>query len=113
MEKDPQIFLGHILDSIALIEKRIENVTLEEFVASIDLQDMINRRLEIIGEAVKKLPESFKEKNSNIPWAKAMATRNILIHNYTGIKLEIVWDTIKISLPEFKKQIEELDKPQK
>lgn len=46
--------------------------------------------------------------HKDISWNKAMATRNILIHHYFGIDLEIVWDTVTKSIPEFKTQIEDL-----
>lgn len=59
MTKDTTIFLQHILESIELIKKRIKGVTYEKFVDDIDLQDMVIRRLEIIGEAEKIFPKNF------------------------------------------------------
>ena len=66
------------------------------------------RRLEIIGEAVRNLPEEFRLEHKDVEWNKAMGIRNILIHHYFGIDLEIVWDTLKESIPQLKKQIESL-----
>lgn len=108
MTKEVTIFLKHILESINIIEKYIENVTEEQFFQSIEKQDLVTRRLEIIGEAIRNLPEDFRANHPEISWNKAMATRNILIHHYFGINFKTVWDTVTISIPEFKKQIENL-----
>jgi len=108
MTKDATIFLKHILDSINLIEKYTEGVTEKEFLQSVEKQDLVTRRLEIIGEATHNLPEEFRDGHPEIAWNKAMATRNILIHHYFGIELDIIWDTVTKSLPIFKKQIQEL-----
>ena len=108
MTKDATIFLKHILDSINLIEKYTEGVTEKEFLQSVEKQDLVTRRLEIIGEATHNLPEEFRDRHPEIAWNKAMGTRNILIHHYFGINFKTVWDTITKSIPEFKKQIEGL-----
>lgn len=106
MNKVPQVFLQHILESIELIEKRIKNVTYEEFINDVDLQDMVIRRLEIVGEAVKNLPADFKRKYPDIPWKKIAGLRDKLIHGYFGIDLKLVWEIVQNNLPLFKEQIE-------
>lgn len=108
MTKEPAIFLQHILESIELIQKRVENVTYDEFADDIDLQDMVIRRLEIIGEAVRNLPKEFREAHANIAWRNPADMRSVLIHGYLDVDLEVVWDTITKDLPPFKEQIEKL-----
>lgn len=108
MKKDPAVFLKHILESIAWIEKEAGVLTEEQFKQNVPTQDVVIRRLEIIGEAIRNLPDDFKKMHPEIPWDKPMAMRNILIHNYFGVDLNIVWDTITQTLPEFKKQIKSL-----
>ncbi len=108
MSKDPKIFLKHILESIEHIESYIKDLSEEDFMNSDEKQDSVIRRLEILGEAVRNLPEEFREEHSEIDWTRAMATRNILVHHYFGIDLKIVWDTVTQNLPEFKKQVESL-----
>lgn len=108
MKKDPTIFLKHILESIEQIEEYTQSLSEKEFLASSQIQDAVLRRLEIIGEAVRNLPEDFRQSCPDIAWHKAMATRNILIRHYFGIDLELVWNTVKESLPEFKKQTQDL-----
>lgn len=108
MTKDPQVFLGHIMECIEAIETYCEGVSENDFLKSTEKQDAIIRRLEIIGEAVKNIPEGYKEKYPEVPWNKAMATRNIIVHDYMGLDLKIIWDTVTKSLPAFKKQIKGL-----
>lgn len=108
MNKDNTVFLKHILESIESIEEYLKDISEKDFLTSQEKQDAVVRRLEIVGEAVRNLPDDFKEQYPDIAWNKAMGIRNILIHNYFGIDLKIVWDTVTKSLPEFKKQIKEI-----
>ena len=64
MKKDPKVFIGHIIDSIELIEQYAKNLTLDKFKENMAMQDAIIRRLEIIGEAVKNIPPTFRTKHS-------------------------------------------------
>lgn len=110
MSKDPKVFIGHILESIGFIEDDLKNFEHDAFIGSRQVQDSVIRRFEIIGEAVKNLPEDFKAKYAGIPWKKAMAMRDILVHEYFGVDLEIVWDTTVRDLKSFKKQMEDIMK---
>lgn len=70
MKKDPDVFLQHILESIKIIEQYTESFTRTQFLKNIQLQDAVTRRLEIIGEAVKNLPVSLRNKYREIPLFK-------------------------------------------
>jgi uncharacterized protein with HEPN domain len=63
------------------------------------------RNLEIIGEAVKRLSDDFKSKNSEIPWRNVAGLRDVLIHDYMGVDLENVWNVVEQNLPSLKKVI--------
>lgn len=108
MNKDPQVFLKHILESIEWIEKETTVISKDEFIKTVPTQDIVIRRLEIIGEAVKNLPGDFKKKYPDIPWQKISGLRDKLIHGYFGIDLELVWEIIKKDLPLFKTQIQDM-----
>lgn len=108
MKKDPKILLFDILDSIEKIEKYAKNISENDFFDNIQVQDAVVRRIEIIGEAVKGLPISFRNKHTDIPWKKIAGTRDVLIHDYSGIDVDLVWEIIKNDIPKLKKQIKEL-----
>lgn len=108
MTKDVTFFLQDMLDSIELIEKRMKNVNYQKFIRDIDLQDMVIRRVEIIGEAVRNLPKEFRKKHSRIDWKSPADMRSVLIHGYFGVDLKVVWDTVVNDLPKLKEQIKKI-----
>lgn len=108
MKKDVKIFLFDILDSIEKIEEYTKNVSEDKFFDSLQIQDAVVRRIGIIGEAVKNLPVSFRNKHTDIPWKKIAGTRDIIIHDYSGVDADLVWEIVKNDLLKLKKQILEL-----
>lgn len=105
MKKDVEIFLEHILESIAKIEEFTKGISRREFRKSVQLQDAVIRRLEIIGEAAKNVPKSFRKKYSDLPWSEMARTRDKLIHGYFGVDIDLTYDIIKKDLPELKDKI--------
>lgn len=103
--KDDSIFVEHILESIEAVEKFSKGMTRSELVKNRLKQSAIIREIEVIGEAVKNISKSIKEKYKNISWREISGTRDKMIHHYFGIDLEIVWEIVKIGLPELKKQM--------
>jgi uncharacterized protein with HEPN domain len=105
MKKSNKIFLLHILESIHRIEKFTKNLSEKKFLKSEEKQDASIRRLEIIGEAVKNLPKSFRDKYPEIEWSKISGMRNIIVHEYFGVDLKLTYKIIKKKMPELKSSI--------
>ena len=112
-KRDSLIFINHISNSIGLIENFILNVSEEDFKNNEEKQSAVIRQIEIIGEAVKNIPESFREKYHNILWSEIARARDKFIHHYFGIDLDIVWDIVKKDLPKLKKKIKLILKNEK
>ncbi len=108
MKKDPKFFLEHIAKSIEDIEKYTYGQTREKFSKAKMMQDAIIRKLEIIGEAVKRLPIPFKKRHPKIAWRVIAGMRDVLIHEYFGVNINVVWNTIKKDIPKLKAQIIEV-----
>ncbi|SAI88976.1 hypothetical protein MBBA_2130 [Methanoculleus bourgensis] len=78
------------------------------FIGSPMAQDAVVRNFEVIGEAVKRIPESMKEERPDIPWRRIAGLRDVLIHQYLRVDLEAVWAIVRDDLPEFKQAVAEI-----
>jgi len=94
MRKEIKVYLEDILESIAKIEEYTRDLTLEGFEESSEHQDAVIRRLEIIGEAVKKLPTDLRGKYPDIPWQQIAGMRDVLIHEYAQVSVDRVWKVV-------------------
>lgn len=108
--KDDLAFIEHILDSINAIEEFSKNINKEKLISDRLKQSAIVREIEIIGEAVKNMSESLKNKHLEIEWKEIVGTRDKMIHHYFGVDLNIVWNIIKINLPDLRDKILKIKK---
>ncbi len=100
-----KVRLFHIIDAIDEIEIYTENVTLDDFVKNSMMFNATLRQLEIIGEASNRLSEQLLQNNTDIPWARIIGLRNLVIHEYFGIDDITIWNVLKINLPSLKEKI--------
>jgi uncharacterized protein with HEPN domain len=105
--RDPKERLRDILQAIEAIE-RYRSCERSEFDQNEMLQVWFLRHLEIIGEAARNLPDEVRAMAPDIPWHKIIGMRNILVHGYFMIELDIVWDTVQQDVPALKPAVEEL-----
>lgn len=80
MKKDPFLYIDDILDSIEIIERYVRNISRDQFVGNLQIQDAVCRRLQIIGEAANNLPKDFIANHPEISWKEIVGMRNFIIH---------------------------------
>lgn len=99
--KDDKLYLTHILECIDTIEEYTADGK-EAFFTTKIIQDAVIRNLEIIGEATKKISYDLRNQCSDIPWREMAGMRDVLIHEYFGVDLKIVWAVVEFELPKIK-----------
>ena len=92
------------------IEKYTKDISYKEFIQNTLLIDGVTRNLGIIGEAVKNIPAEIKRKYPNVEWKKIAGLRDIIIHEYSGINLEIIWDIVVNKVLELKNSAKKIIK---
>ncbi len=108
MKKEDSIYIMHILERIKAIEDYLRGKSKLDFLKDKDLQDANIRRIEVIGEATKNISEPLRNMYRNVPWEKVAGTRDILIHAYFSVDLNLVWDILKRDLPSLHRTLENI-----
>ena len=101
-------YLRHILDETEYLENRAKGLTKDEFLLDETLKRAFVRSLEIIGEAVKQVPDEFRYQHSHLDWRAMAGMRDRLIHGYFGVDYEIVWDVVINKVPVLSQQIRKM-----
>jgi uncharacterized protein with HEPN domain len=105
--RSPKACLKDILDAIVAIE-RYASRGRQAFEQNELIQVWVIHHLQIIGEAAGRLGRTFHQAHPHVPWPLIVAMRNVLVHEYFGVDLEEIWQTVERDLPSFKKAVETL-----
>ena len=108
MPRNYTVYLNDIMESISLVENYTRGLSFEVFSQDRKTQDAVVRQLEIIGEATKQIPESMRQIRTDVEWRKIADLRDILVHQYFKVDLQIVWDIVKNKLLILQTAIKEL-----
>jgi uncharacterized protein with HEPN domain len=105
MSRDFRPFLDDIRRSCEKVLRYTAGMTFEEFVADEKTFDAVLRNLAIIGEAVKQVPQDFRDQHPDLEWRKIARFRDIVIHHYFAVDEQIVWDVVRNKVPELLDQL--------
>lgn len=105
MSKD-EAFIKDILAMIEELESATKGLQYQDFVNNRVVYRAVERNFEIIGEAVKRLSDEFKDANPEVPWQDIAGFRDVLIHEYATVNAATVWDTLSQDIPKLKQVLE-------
>lgn len=101
-------YLQHIVAAVEKVKSYTSALDKAAFVADEKTQDAVIRNLEVIGEAARRILDEYPEfaaRYTGVPWKKIYAMRNRLSHGYFEINLEVLWETVRQSLPELERHV--------
>ncbi|WP_238569903.1 DUF86 domain-containing protein [Thermus thermophilus] len=94
-----------MLESLEKIERYTAGLTFERFAQDDRTVDAVVRNLEVIGEAARQIPSEVRERYPEVPWRRVIGLRNVVVHEYFAVDVEIVWTVVRQSLPELKEAL--------
>lgn len=100
--------LEDIVESLDLISEYVQDMDYNSWTKDRKTIDAVIRNIEIIGEAATHIPDDIQEKNPDIPWYQMKGMRNILIHEYFGVDVDVLWKTVRDDLPPLKEKIQKI-----
>lgn len=105
MPRDYKVYLQDVLDAAGKVRSYTTGLSFKIFSEDAKTVDAVVRNLEVIGEAIKQVPDDVRAKYTDVEWKKIAGLRDILIHQYFGVDVEIIWDIVQYKLPVLEAQL--------
>jgi uncharacterized protein with HEPN domain len=93
-------YLWDMLDAAQTVEQLSSGLDFFQYSNDRRTQLAVERSLEIIGEAARRVSDSFQNSHPEIPWRQIIGQRNVLIHEYGEVKQERIWKVVKENIPQ-------------
>ena len=94
-----RLYIKDIFEAMSAVQNFVEGMDFDAFVADDKTTSAVVRKLEIIGEASKNVPEEVRQKYPQVPWRQMAGMRDQIIHAYFAVDYAVVWDTLKVDIP--------------
>ena len=111
MPISPLEYLRHILDETEYLISERKGINKEQFFRDATIKRAFVRSIEIIGEAARRISQTFRQDHPDIPWRKIIAQRNVLVHEYDNVAIEELWRVATARIPELIRALKPLIPP--
>ncbi len=108
MSRELRLFLEDMRHACEKVIRYAQPLTCEQFVAQEQVFDAVMRNLEIIGEAAKHIPSDIRSQYPAVDWRRIAGLRDVVIHEYFGVDIEIVWDVVTREVPALLEQLQRI-----
>lgn len=111
MRKDDLVYAGHMLDMARKASEKVKGKTRADFDQDENLRMALTHLIQVIGEAARRVSQTFQQAHPQIPWRQVVGMRNRVVHDYLHVDFDIVWDVASVHLPALAVELEKVVPP--